>query len=126
MPTSRVAIRRHDFYQELADVCERFLIDQGVSPDVANLLTTALVDHLADYWGGQVISFPKDVGYKLSVKELEVYDKFSGVNADDLAREYGMSIRGMNKLLARVREKIKASRESHVPAGQLDLLDSSK
>lgn len=121
--SSRNSVRRHEFYQELIDVLVRELTEFGLAEDAATLIATTTADNISDYWGGQVICFPKDVAYKLSKLELEVYDKFKGNNADALAREHNMSLRGMNKLLARVRAKIAASRKDACP-DQLDLLDS--
>lgn len=63
------------------------------------------------------------MGSVLALRELEIYDQFTGHNADELARKYDMSARGMNKLLARIRAKIKAAREAVAGPDQLDMLD---
>lgn len=80
------------------------------------------MDYLSTYWAGQVVTFPKDAQYKLTLKELEIYDQFDGRNKDDLARQYGMTPRGMGKLLKRIREKIKNQNAEAAAAGQLDLI----
>lgn len=123
MSVSRVALRRHELLAELADVAERWLLEQDVPAVAANVTASGLVDHIADYWAGQVITFPKDARYKLTLRELEIYDKHNGNNADQLARQYNMTLRGMNKLLKRIRAKIKAANVATTPPGQLDLLD---
>lgn len=58
---------------------------------------------------GQVVSFPKDVQYKLTLKELEIYDQFTGCNKDELARAYGMTPRGMGKLIQRILSMVNGS-----------------
>lgn len=70
-----------------------------------------------------MVTFPKDAQYKLTLKELEIYDQFDGRNKDDLARRYGMTPRGMGKLLKRIRDKIKSQNAEAAAAGQLDLID---
>jgi Mor family transcriptional regulator len=120
---SRIALRRHELLSDLSAVAEHWLLDQDVPAIAASVTAAGLVDHIVAHWAGQVISFPKDAHYKLTVRELEIYDKHVGDNADQLAREYGMTLRGMNKLLKRIRAKIKAANQDKAPPGQLDLLD---
>ena len=70
--------------------------------------------------GGQVVSIPKDYVWRLSQKELLIYDQFTGSNYDELARSHGFTVRGMRKLIARVKDKIK---RQHRDDRQADLLD---
>ena len=119
---TRMALKRHELLEELQDVIARQLVEMGAAPDAASVTASMVVDYLSTYWAGQVVSFPKDVQYKLTLKELEIYDQFSGRNKDELARKYGMTPRGMGKLIARIREKIKAQNKEAAAAGQIDLI----
>ncbi len=113
---NKMAVRRHKLLAEVVDTATARLVENDVPPQVAHLVANDLADHLADYWGGQIITFPKDLLRKLTILELEIYDRFNGDNYDDLARQYGMTVSGMRKLITRIREKL-ASR------GQSDLFD---
>jgi len=117
-----MALKRHELLEELQAVIARQLEEMGTAPDAASVIGSSAVDYLSTYWAGQVVTFPKDAHYKLTLKELEIYDQFDGRNKDDLARRYGMTPRGMGKLLKRIREKIKAQNRAADNAGQLDLL----
>ena len=100
----------------LADVMEvaAARLAEHVSPNAAEMIAGDLADHLADYWGGQLINFPKDFHWKLGQRELEIYDAYNGFNLGDLARKYDISERGLRKLIARVRERIaKATRSAN-------------
>ncbi|MCD2164688.1 Mor transcription activator family protein [Comamonas koreensis] len=100
----------------LADVMEvaAARLAEHVSPNAAEMIAGDLADHLADYWGGQLINFPKDFHWKLGKRELEIYDAYNGFNLGDLARKYDISERGLRKLIARVRERIaKATRSAN-------------
>ena len=119
---SRMTLKRHELLQELQDVIARQLMEMDAAPDAASVTASSVVDYLSTYWAGQVVSFPKDVQYKLTLKELEIYDQFNGRNKDELARAYGMTPRGMGKLIQRIRDKIKAQNRAADNAGQLDLL----
>ena len=117
-----MTLKRHEVLQELQDVIARQLMELDTAPDAASVTASSVVDYLSTYWAGQVVSFPKDVQYKLTLKELEIYDQYDGRNKDDLARRYGMTPRGMGKLLKRIREKIRAQNAKADAAGQLDLI----
>ena len=117
-----MTLKRHEVLQELQDVIARQLMELDTAPDAASVTASSVVDYLSTYWAGQVVSYPKDVQYKLTIKELEIYDQFNGRNKDDLARKYGMTPRGMGKLLKRIRDKIRAHGAAAEAAGQLDML----
>lgn len=120
---TRMALKRHELLEELQAVIARQLEEMGTTSDAASVIGSSVVDYLSTYWAGQVVTFPKDAQYKLTLKELEIYDQFDGRNKDDLARRYGMTPRGMGKLLKRIREKIKNQNAEAAAAGQLDLID---
>lgn len=119
---TRMTLKRHELLEELQAVIARQLEEMGTAPDAASVIGSSAVDYLSTYWAGQVVTFPKDAQYKLTLKELEIYDQFDGRNKDDLARRYGMTPRGMGKLLKRIREKIKEQNAEADAAGQLDLI----
>ena len=119
---TRMALKRHELLEELQAVIARQLEEMGTAPDAASVIGSSAVDYLSTYWAGQVVTFPKDAQYKLTLKELEIYDQYTGRNKDELARAYGMTPRGMGKLIQRIRDKIKAQSKAADAAGQLDLL----
>ena len=92
----------------LEDV-EQFLaarMSDYVAPAEAEVIAGDLADHLADFWGGQLINFPKDFHRRLARRDLEIFDAFTGDNLGDLARRYGISERGLRKLIHRVRARL--------------------
>lgn len=121
---TRMALKRHELLEELQAVFTRQLLEMGIAPDAANVTASSVVDHLCTHWAGQVISIPKDVRYKLTLKELEIYDQHTGSveSKELLARKYGMTPRGMGKLLKRIREKIRKQNSEAEAAGQMDLI----
>lgn len=113
---SRMAEKRNEMLSDLVALAERVLQDHDIPQAVATITANSLADRLADHWGGQNISFPKDVRWKLAKLELEIYDRFNGRNYDELAQAYHMTERGIRKLIARVRAKI----AHHHQAGLFD------
>ena len=119
---TRMALKRHELLEELQGVVARQLVEMDTPPDAAAVVGSMVADYLSTYWAGQVVTFPKDALYKLTLKELEIYDQYTGRNKDELARKYGMTPRGMGKLIARIREKIREQNKAANEAGQMDLI----
>lgn len=107
----QMAERRHQLLLDMIDVSSAHLTDH-VPEDAAKLIAESLADRLADYWGGQLINFPKDYRWKLSQREQKIYSEFNGVNYAELASKYGMCERGLRKLLARVRDRMQREQQS--------------
>ncbi len=119
---SRALLKRHELLAELQDVVARHLSELGVAADAAALLAASVVDFLTSYWAGQVVTFPKDAHYQLTLKELEAWGLYTGDNVDQIARHLKMTPRGVRKLLRRIGDRIKAQHKAEADAGQLDLL----
>jgi Mor family transcriptional regulator len=108
--------KRNQLLEDLQDVAERALIDADVPKPVAAIAANALVDRLADYWGGQIIAFPRDCRWRLGKLELQMYEQFDGRNYDQLAQRYSYTVRGVRRLINRVRQRLQAE-------AQRDLFD---
>ena len=79
----------------------------GITEDSSAQIAVQVADELIDVWGGQNLTFPTDYRRKFQKREAEVLSKFNGFNYADLAREYGVTERGMRKLINRARERHK-------------------
>ena len=106
-----MATRRNQLLADVMAVAAARLAEH-VSPNAAELIASDLADHLADFWGGQLINFPKDFRWKLGQRDMEIYDAYNGHNLGELARKYDISERGLRKLINRVRERIAAATRS--------------
>ena len=115
---TRSSLKRNALLEDVIEVTAAQLKEHEIPPTVAALAAHALADRLSDYWGGQVIVFPRDYLFKLAKLELEIYGQFIGDNYDELARAHGMTVRGVRKLITRVRAKLAKQR----PDNQPDLL----
>ena len=100
-----MAIRRNQFLTDLMDVVRKSLAEH-VSDTAADMIASDMTNHLADYWGGQLINIPKDYHWKLSQRDAEIYAEFNGYNYAELAKKHDMHERSLRKLLARVKKRI--------------------
>lgn len=103
---SRMAVKRHETLAEIEDMVARFWLEMGGDSAAATLVAEQFVDEFAKHFGGQLVCWPTDYRRKLSLRELEIYEKFDGRNHTELAAAYGMTERGMYKLIARVRVRV--------------------
>lgn len=105
MNQSRMEQTRHELLQDIADHAEAIMKEYGIEAAVAEQVGTAIADHLAEHWGGQLINFPKDYLFKLAERDLQIYNEFTGANHTELARRYQMTVRGIYKVIARVHKR---------------------
>ena len=119
-PASHMEEKRAEMLADVVSLVERLLTECGLPPAEAQSTGDAVADMLADFWGGQNFTIPKDWQRKLSVRDLAVYDAWRrGYTFDVLAREHKMSERGLRKLITRVRQRLAKQRQRQQP----DLLD---
>lgn len=100
--STRMEGMRRELLADVASHASEIAAAHGVKTDVADLIGATVADHLAQHWGGQVISIPKDYHYKLSDLHLQIYTEFTGNNHMELVRKYGISLQWIYKLISRV------------------------
>ena len=76
---------------------------EHVGNEVANRMTV--------HWGGQLIYFPIGTAIKLSARDMAIYNKFNGQNHSDLAREFGVSLQWIYRIVKTMRAADLASRQ---------------
>lgn len=96
---------RHELLSDVAVHATDILLAHGVDPSVADQAGCSVANHLAEHWGGQVISYPKDYLFKLSKRDLQIYDEFDGTNHSTLSRKYDVSVRAIYKIIKRTRKR---------------------
>jgi Mor family transcriptional regulator len=114
-----MADRRAELLADVMAHVAAVLADLGIDPERADHCGHALADHLADHWGGQVISYPVDSSYKLSQRErLVLADRDGGMSLVELAFKYQMTESGLRKLLRRAprRHQVDAQIDLFAPA----------
>lgn len=96
--------RRNELYTQAESAVVSVLQDHNVSADTAQLAASAVTDMLTQFWAGQAFSFPKDYAWRLTQRDIAVYNKFTGQNHLELAREYGVRVNAIYKLIRRIKK----------------------
>ena len=112
-----LGVPRTELLADVVSVVEAELVDFDVPAIAAKLIANTVADRLAEYWGGQTISFTRDYLWQLVQKELEIYDLFNGANMPEVIRASGLSDRGAHKLIKRIRQRL--SRQARVGQGDM-------
>ena len=97
---------------DLAEQCSVALRETaGMDKDKAEQVGREIADRMASHWGGQNIYFPMGLSYKLSQRDRQIYDDFTGANHSELARKYGVSLQWIYKIVKTVRQEELARRQ---------------
>jgi Mor family transcriptional regulator len=93
-----------ELLSDLAAQCAEALGELlGLDAERGEQVGREIADRMAAHWGGQVIYFPKGLFYKLSQRDLCIFDEFNGTNHSDLALKYGVSLQWVYKIIKTVR-----------------------
>lgn len=103
--TQKMTVRRHELLTDLADRTMAILEHYGLDSNRAQDAADAIVDDLADNWGGQYITVPKDMKYRHAKRRQAIADAFDGTNHSELATQFGLSVNAIYKVLKRAQAK---------------------
>lgn len=108
-----------DYPELLADAArhlEQVFIELGLSPEQSEFAAREAAEAIRLNWGGQTLYLTKGVSYQATQRDCEIWRKFRGNNAPELAKEFRLSTRMVLYIVKRMRELERSRR-------QLDLLD---
>lgn len=88
-------------------LCELVSMEVGKAEHVAKEVT----ERMAAHWGGQNVYFPMGQSVQLSRRDRQIYDGFNGTNHSELARQYGVSLQWIYKIVKAVRKEEIATRQ---------------
>jgi Mor family transcriptional regulator len=91
-PETATEARRHELLADVAEqaalrLIEKHQIEEEAAGDVGN----AIADFLAEHWKGQSIYMPGDQAFRLNARDWEIFRRFERGNANELAKEFGVS-----------------------------------
>ena len=85
-------IRRHELFADLAEqVAKRVIEKHGLGEDAGADIGNDIADFVAEHWKGQNIYVNGDSAFKLNARDIEIFNRFGRGNAQDLAKEFGIS-----------------------------------
>ncbi len=97
--------KRAELYEDLEQHVIGVLQREGVASETAKQIASEVADSLATHWGGQIISFPRDLVRSRGELHKKIVSRFNGRNYGELANEFGYTERGIRKLIERAGRK---------------------
>lgn len=97
--------RRSELLEDIHAHAAAIIQEHGIDADIADQVGCAIADFLAENWGGQNFTIPKDHRYKVSKRDLDIYEEFDGRNHHILAKKYDTTIRNIYKIIKRIKAK---------------------
>lgn len=96
----------------LVELGTRTLVEQCSLPESqARESMREIAHNLARNYGGSYMYVPKDSEFQLTKRDLEIYGRMVGGNANELAREYDLSVQQIYSINRHVREKVLRDRQ---------------
>jgi Mor family transcriptional regulator len=90
----------------------------SMDDDTARHVAKEVTDRMAAHWGGQNVYFPMGQAVRLSCRDRQIFNEFTGTNHSDLARRYGVSLQWIYKI-------VKAVRKDEITRRQVDMFAPS-
>lgn len=108
----RGTTRSAELVVRLVDLGTRTLVDQcGMGEQQAREAMREIAHNLAREYGGTYMYVPKDQELELTKRDLEIYERLQGGNANELAREYNLSVQQIYSINRFVRDQIARKRQ---------------
>ena len=100
----------------LVELGSRALVDKcGMADLQARQAMREIAHELAKEYGGTYMYVPKDQELALNKRDMEIHARLQDGNANELAREFGLSVQQIYSINRYVREKIIRTRQSALP-----------
>lgn len=94
--------RRNALYRSVEARVLDLLAREGVPATTGQRLAAGVVDVLSREWGGQVISFPRNLDAAARQRRTMIAGQFDGSNYAELATQFGYTERHIRKIIKRV------------------------
>lgn len=94
---------RHELLDDTVQRIAMKLAENGVSKEAAEDIALDVVNDLADHWGGMNFTFPKNFHFKVSQRDLAIFQEVNRDNIHEVARKNGISVNAVYRAIKRIR-----------------------
>ncbi len=85
-----------------------------LNPDLSEHVGNEIVNQMSEHWGGQIIYFPQGMMQKISTRDLQIWEEFSGSNHAELARKYHISLQWVYRIVKTMRKQQTQKRQGQL------------
>jgi len=95
-----------ELLQDMASQVQAVLVEYGeINPSIASGLGQEAAERIAQAWGGNLVYVPKGDSIRGDRRAQKIWENFNGRNAQELARQHGISIVWAYKIIKRKRDE---------------------
>lgn len=110
------SMKSAEMVTRLVDLGARALTEHcGLAETQAREAMREIAHNLSREYGGQYMYVPKDQELELTKRDLVIYERLQGGNANDLAKEYGLSVQQIYAINRYVRDSLARKRQNLLP-----------
>ena len=84
--------------------CIKKTIDKEISPAAIDYIAENVAQQICQHWGGMSVYIPKGLQFQTNNRNIEIFNKFTGNNHIELAREYGLSVQQIYSIIKIIHE----------------------
>ena len=117
-PAEKLGRAEHLLETLVAIVTDEAARVAGVSPDVARLIGDEVATRFSAEFGGDMLYLPQGRVFHTSRLYRQIWEGFTGSNQAELAREHGVSLQHVYRVIARERERDRLERQRQLPGLQ--------
>lgn len=112
MKESNMEHTRNEFCDDAIQRICTTLSENGVDKGAAKDIAQDIVNDLTNHWGGINFTWPKDFLYKVSQRDLRIYEEVNRDNIHEVARKNGISVNAVYRAIKRIRP-VAVARSQH-------------
>ncbi|MDP3714945.1 MAG: Mor transcription activator family protein [Burkholderiales bacterium] len=102
---------------DLASRAEQLLRAEGLGEEQAKTIAFKLSESVRQHWGGQLIYVPMGTDFEITQRDVAMWEKFDGRNHEALAREFGMSLQHVYRVVKKMGRIARARDQRDLFAG---------
>jgi Mor family transcriptional regulator len=91
--------------REMGELVDRELRNTGIEPARAAAIAETVTEHTRENYGGQINYWPKGDDYLRTRRRLQMWERFTGDNYNQLAHDFGMGVQQVYKEIAKARRE---------------------
>lgn len=97
-----------ELLEGLAARAAELLCAEGIGQEQARTIGFKLAESVRQHWGGQLVYVPVGTGYEISERDREIWEKFTGDNHEQLARDYEVTVVHVYRIVKKMAQAARA------------------
>lgn len=113
---ARKGNRSSEIISRLVEIGAQRLVEEAeLNPERARFLMRQIAHAVSTELGGDHVYWPRDPDFPLELRDLQIWQRFTGHNTDDLARQFDLTPRQVRYICAEMRKRAIRENQAQLP-----------